>query len=84
MSKQIENQRIKIQPGTTEETVRPRITQSEKLKKLAEEMRSSPTSIVNFLVDTGIEVLNRSKDEIKREYGKKLTKILRQGLRKKR
>ena len=60
-----------------EDPIRPRITSSDRVKKLAEELRSSPTSIVNFFVDAGIEVLERSKGEIKQELIKKLTKLLK-------
>ena len=56
---------------------RARINRIEEVKKLADELKSSPTSIVNFLVDTGIEVLNRSKEELKVELRSKLLKLLK-------
>ena len=60
-----------------DETLRPRINSVDEIKKLAEDLRSSPTAVVNFLVDTGLEVLTRSKEEIKQEMIKKLRRLLK-------
>lgn len=48
--------------------LRPRIQNIEELIKLAEELKSTPTAIVNFCVDVGIEVLTRSKDEMIKHF----------------
>ena len=42
--------------------LRPRVNRLEDLNKLAEELKSTPTAIVNFCVDVGIEVLYISND----------------------
>jgi len=48
--------------------LRPRIQNINELIKLAEELKSTPTAIVNFCVDVGIEVLTRSKDEMIKHF----------------
>lgn len=48
--------------------LRPRINNIDELLKLAEELKSTPTAIVNFCVDVGIEVLSRSKDEMIKHF----------------
>lgn len=48
--------------------LRPRVNRLEDLNKLAEELKSTPTAIVNFCVDVGIEVLSRSKDEMIKHF----------------
>ena len=48
--------------------LRPRVNRLEDLTKLAEELKSTPTAIVNFCVDVGIEVLSRSKDEMVKHF----------------
>ncbi len=48
--------------------LRPRVKRLEDLNKLAEELKSTPTAIVNFCVDVGIEVLSRSKDEMIKHF----------------
>jgi hypothetical protein len=61
--------------------LRPRINRVEDLNKLADELKSTPTAIVNFLVDVGLECFERSiprlKDEVKKQVNKKLTKLLK-------
>jgi len=51
---------------------RAKINNIDKVKKLAEELRSTPTGVVNFLVDSGVEVLSRGSEEIKKEIKKRL------------
>ena len=48
--------------------LRPRVNRLEDLTKLADELKSTPTAIVNFCVDVGIEVLSRSKDEMIKHF----------------
>jgi hypothetical protein len=57
--------------------LRPRINRVEDLNRLADEIKSTPTAIVNFLVDVGLEIMERGKDGMKKELEKKLTKLLR-------
>jgi len=60
-----------------DDVIRPRVNRVEDLNRLADEIKSSPTAIVNFLVDVGLEVLERGKDGMKKELQKKLTKLLK-------
>jgi len=57
-------------------TIRPRINRVEDLKKIAEQIQASPTALVNFFTDVGLEVFERSlpiiKEEIKITIFKKL------------
>lgn len=48
--------------------LRPRVDRLEDLQKLADELKSTPTAIVNFCVDVGIEVMSRSKDEMIKHF----------------
>jgi hypothetical protein len=57
--------------------LRPRINRVEDLNRLADEIKSTPTAIVNFLVDVGLEIMERGKDEMKKELQKKLMKLLK-------
>lgn len=59
------------------EELRPRINNVEQVKQLATRFKTSPTSVVNFLVNVGVEVMNRGLDEIKKEYGTKLKDLLK-------
>ena len=56
----------KYNPGKN--FLRPRVNRLEDLNKLADELKSTPTAIVNFCVDVGIEVLARSKDEMVKHF----------------
>jgi hypothetical protein len=60
----------------TDPVLRPVIKRVDELNRLADEISSSPTAIVNFLVDVGLEVLTRGKDEMKKELKNQLTKKL--------
>lgn len=61
--------------------LRPRVNRIDDLNKLADDLKSTPTAIVNFLVDVGLECFERSipilKDEIKKNVSKKLSKLLK-------
>lgn len=61
--------------------LRPRVNRIDDLNKLADEIKSTPTAIVNFLVDVGLECFERSlpklKEEIKKNVSKKISKILK-------
>jgi len=57
--------------------IRPRIANTERVKKLAEKYKTTPTSIVNLLVDIGSEVLDRAGDEIINKYQNKLRDLLK-------
>ena len=59
--------------------IRPRVNRVEDLNRLADEIKSSPTAIVNFLVDVGLEILERGKDGMKKELENKLKKLLKWG-----
>ena len=61
----------------TDQVLRPRVNRAEDLNKLADEIKSTPTAIVNFLIDVGLEVLERGKDGMKKELEKKLIKLLK-------
>ena len=56
---------------------RPEITSTESLKRLSDEIKSSPQAIVNFFVDIGLEVLERGTDGMKKELAKKIQKLLK-------
>jgi len=60
-----------------DQVIRPRINRVEDLQKLADEIKSTPTAIVNFLVDVGLEILERGKDGMKKELEIKLKKLLK-------
>ena len=59
------------------DSFRPRIDRLADLNKLADEIRSSPTAIVNLLVDVGLEVMERSKELIKKDVERKLKQLLK-------
>jgi hypothetical protein len=60
---------------------RPIIEQVERLNRLSNELKSNPSSIVNFLVDVGLECFERTlpklKEDLRKEVNKKLTKLLK-------
>lgn len=60
---------------------RPIIENFERLNKIADEIKSSPNTLVNFLVNVGLECFERSipklKDEIKKNVHKNITKMLK-------
>lgn len=60
---------------------RPRVNRIEDLMKLAEEIKSTPNGVVNFLVDIGLECFERAipklKEEVKKEVSKKIIKLLK-------
>lgn len=64
-----------------EYTYRPIIDNVERLNRIADEIKSSPNTLVNFLVNVGLECFERSipklKDEIKKNVEKKITKLLK-------
>lgn len=59
------------------EELRPRINNVEVVKQLADKLKTTPTSVVNFLVNVGAEVMNRGVDEIKTEYTRRLKDFLK-------
>ncbi len=65
----------------SDQVLRPRINRADDLKKLADEIKSTPTAIVNFLIDVGLECFERTlpklKDEIKKTAEKKISKLLK-------
>jgi len=65
---------IKVETG---EDLRPRIKKIQEVKDLANRYKTTPTSIVNFLVDVGTEVLKRGADEIETKYRNKLRDLLK-------
>jgi hypothetical protein len=81
--KDFKNVAIKLPKNSIPEEVvlRPRVNRVDDLNKLADELKSTPTAIVNFLVDVGLECFERSiprlKDEVKKRVSKKLTKLLK-------
>jgi hypothetical protein len=64
-----------------ERVLRPRVNRIDDLNKLADEIKSTPTAIVNFLVDVGLECFEKSipklKDEIKKNVAKKIKGLLK-------
>ena len=64
-----------------EYTYRPIIENFERLNKIADEIKSSPNTVVNFLVNVGLECFERSiprlKDEIKTNVEKKIRLYLK-------
>ena len=60
---------------------RPVIDNVERLNRIADEIKSSPNTLVNFLVNVGLECFERSipklKEEIKNNVEKKITKLLK-------
>lgn len=64
-----------------ERVIRPRVNRIDDINKLADQLKSSPTSIVNFFVDVGLECFERTlpmlKDEIKKTLDKKLKGLLK-------
>ena len=59
---------VKEKFDSEKNTLRPRINRLEDLIKLSEELKSTPTALVNFCVDVGIEALSRSKDEMIKHF----------------
>ena len=61
--------------------LRPRVNRIDDLNKLADEIKSTPTAIVNFLVDVGLECFERSipklKDEIRKKVSKKINLLIK-------
>jgi len=76
--KDFKNVETKI-PGTRifDNRYRPEITNTERLNKLSDEIKSSPQAIVNFFVDIGLEVLERGTNGMKKELAKKIQKLLK-------
>jgi len=68
--------KTEIKKDITALELRPRINSAKEVKALADDLRSTPTALVNFIVDTGIEVLTRGKQEIKRELVNNLKRAL--------
>ena len=68
-------------PIPDDRVLRPRVNRIDDLNKLADEIKSTPTAIVNFLVDVGLECFERSlpklKEEIKKNVSKRISKILK-------
>ena len=60
---------------------RPRVNRIEDIMKIAEEIKSTPNGIVNFLVDVGLECFERAiprlKEDLKKEVSKKIIKLLK-------
>ena len=83
LRKTFKNVEINIPKNSINDDVvlRPRVNRVDDLNKLADELKSTPTAIVNFLVDVGLECFERSipklKDEVKKQVSKKLTKLLK-------
>lgn len=77
------NVEIKINRNSIpdDRVLRPRVNRIDDLNKLADEIKSTPTAIVNFLVDVGLECFERTlpklKEEIKKDVSKKLVKLLK-------
>ena len=53
-------------------TLRPRVDRIDDLNRLADQLKSTPTAIVNLCVDVGIEVLERSRDEMIKYFEAKI------------
>ena len=53
-------------------TLRPRVDRIDDLNRLADQLKSTPTAIVNLCVDVGIEVLERSRNEMIKHFEAKL------------
>lgn len=68
-------------PIPDDRVLRPRVNRIDDLNKLADEIKSTPTAIVNFLVDVGLECFERAipklKDEVRKAATKKLEKFLK-------
>ena len=72
---------IKATAIPEERVLRPRVNRIDDLNKLADEIKSTPTAIVNFLIDVGLECFERSipklKDEIKKNAERKMRGLLK-------
>lgn len=59
---------------------RPIIENFERLNKIADEIKSSPNSLANFLINVGLECFERSipklKEELKKNLNEKILKHL--------
>ena len=68
-------------PIPEDRVLRPRVNRIDDINRLADEIKSTPTAIVNFLVDVGLECFERAipklKDEIKKTATKKLERFLK-------
>jgi len=68
-------------PVPEDRVLRPRVNRIDDINRLADEIKSTPTAIVNFLVDVGLECFERAipklKDEITKSAAKKLEKFLK-------
>jgi hypothetical protein len=77
------NVEIKIpkNPIPEDRVLRPRVNRIDDINRLADEIKSTPTAIVNFLIDVGLECFERTlpklKDEIKKTAEKKISKLLK-------
>jgi hypothetical protein len=60
---------------------RPIIEQVERLNRLSDELKANPKTVVNFLIDVGLECFERSiprlKDEINSKVQKKMKGLLK-------
>jgi hypothetical protein len=67
-------------PHFSDYNYRPVINQVERLLKISEEIKSTPSIVTNFLVDVGLECIERTipklKEEIKKEVNKKIKGLL--------
>ena len=72
---------IPTNPIPEDRVLRPRVNRIDDINRLADEIKSTPTAIVNFLVDVGLECFERAipklKDEIKKSAANKLKKFLK-------
>ena len=66
-------------PDIDDRVLRPRVNRIDDLNRLSDEIKSTPTAIVNFLVDIGLEVLERGTAGMKKELSKKIQKLLKWG-----
>jgi len=68
-------------PIPDDRVLRPRVNRIDDLNKLADEIKSTPTAIVNFFIDVGLECFERSlpklKDAIKKNVDKKIKGLLK-------
>lgn len=70
-------EKLEVREKIEEKVLRPKITHAERVELIASKFKTNPTTVVNFLVDLGLEILDRGAEEITNDFKKKLTDFLK-------
>lgn len=77
MMKSKENSTNKF-PDPGEYNFRPVVKKFAELVDLANQVQSSPTKLVNFFAEVGIEVFKRSLNEFEKEFRERINKTIKE------